>query len=308
MVYKKNNSISKKMLAAAKKARHFLPRESVEAIAAFVTGKINADGGFRGRSTESDLYYTLFGMECLQVLGRPLPNEQLAEYLRQFKDGEGLDFVHLTCLARSLAKLHKKFKDEKAGRTILKQLEQYRSDSGGYRLTKEAQHESIYAAFLALLVYEDMCVRLPNPDNLLQSIKELKTPDGVYADQLSVLTGTTTVTAAAAVILSYLKEPVDNSLINWLLSRHSKYGGFKATINAPLPDLLSTASALFALNIIENVVDKIIEPTLTFIEDMWNDNGGFCGNILDETSDCEYTFYGLLSLGILEGDTKVAKQ
>jgi hypothetical protein len=88
----------------------------------------------------------------------------------------------------------------------------------------------------------------------------------------------------------------------WLALRRSKYGGFLATPNAPIPDLLSTATALFALQTLRYPLEKIKESCLTFIEEMWDDCGGFYGHIFDNTPDCEYTFYGLLSLGILMGD------
>jgi len=32
---------------------------------------------------------------------------------------------------------------------------------------------------------------------------------------------------------------------------------------------------------------------------LWTNRGGFYGNWLDDTLDCEYTYYGLLALGHL---------
>jgi hypothetical protein len=138
---------------------------------------------------------------------------------------------------------------------------------------------------------------------LIRCFDSLKTKDGAYADQPGLSFGTTTVTAAAVVLLSYLGEKVDPSVGKWLVLRHSKHGGFLATPNAPIPDLLSTATALFALQTLRYPLEEIKEPCMTFIEKMWADCGGFHGHIFDTTPDCEYTFYGLLSLGILMGDT-----
>lgn len=188
------------------------------------------------------------------------------------------------------------------GKEILQKLEQYRSGGCGFRMTPDAKHDSIYATFLAFLAYEDTGKVIRDPQSLTCCFDKLKTKDGAYADQPGLSFGTTTVTAAAAVLLSYLGEKVDPSVGKWLLSRRSKYGGFLATPNASTPDLLSTATALFALQTLQYPLEKIKESCLAFIEEMWADCGGFYGHIFDNTPDCEYTFYGLLSLGILTGD------
>ena len=75
-------------------------------------------------------------------------------------------------------------------------------------------------------------------------------------------------------------------------------GGFAALVNAPEPDLLSTAVALFALQF-TNCDLRLIRPDcLEYISGLF-DGGGFraCGQ--DEVVDVEYTFYGVLGLGAL---------
>jgi hypothetical protein len=269
-----------------------------------VIDQVTIEGGFRGRNKSSDIYYTYFGMECILALGNDLPFEKIERYLNRFKDGDGLDFIHLTCLARCLAKLPDSKKHFSTTHAILQKLELYRSSNGGYRLKLDATHDSIYASFLAYLAYEDAGVEIRNPGGLIHCIKHLETRDGAFADQPGIATGTTTVTAAAAVLLNYLGEKVAPSVGNWLLSRHTRFGGFLATPNAPVPDLLSTATALFALKTIKYPIVDINESILKFIEEMWEDCGGFRGHIFDKTPDCEYTFYGLLSLGLLRWDKK----
>ena len=290
------------MSETAGRSSQLMEPESVDQIASFVKDQMVEDGGFRGRTESSDLYYTLFGIECLQALGHNLPFHKLAKYLAGFKEGNGLDFVHLTCLARSLAKLKNPTKQTTPVKAIFQRVERYRSGGYGFRMTPDAKHDSIYATFLAFLAYEDTGKVIRDPAALTCCFDKLKTKDGAYADQPGLSTGTTTVTAAAAVLLSYLGETVDPSVGNWLVSRRSKHGGFLATPNASIPDLLSTATALFALQTHQYPLDEIKESCLTFIEEMWDDCGGFYGHIFDNTPDCEYTFYGLLSLGILTGD------
>ena len=88
-------------------------------------------------------------------------------------------------------------------------------------------------------------------------------------------------------------EARDTTLISWLKARQDQTGGFYASEVAPVPDLLSTAVALFTLRLIG------IRPQSAsrFIEAHWIDMGSFSPTVLDEYSDVEYLFYGLLALG-----------
>ena len=84
-----------------------------------------------------------------------------------------------------------------------------------------------------------------------------------------------------------------------MFSRHADDGGFFAVPMAPLPDLLSTATALHALSGLHADLGKIREPCLDFIDTLWTSKGGFHGTWTDDVLDVEYTFYGLLALGHL---------
>ena len=86
---------------------------------------------------------------------------------------------------------------------------------------------------------------------------------------------------------------LDSNLLSWLQTRQDETGGFHATDEAPIPDLLSTAVALFTLRL----VGAEAHDATNFIHAHWLDNGGFAPTILDDYSDVEYVFYGLLALG-----------
>jgi len=86
---------------------------------------------------------------------------------------------------------------------------------------------------------------------------------------------------------------LDSNLLSWLQARQDETGGFHATDEAPIPDLLSTAVALFTLRL----VGAEAQDATNFIHAHWLDNGGFAPTILDDYSDVEYVFYGLLALG-----------
>ena len=89
--------------------------------------------------------------------------------------------------------------------------------------------------------------------------------------------------------------PSDETYVKWLQQRQDDSGGFYANELAPIPDLLSTAVALFTLRLIG--ADSG-DATL-FIQAHWQDNGSFSPTLLDDYSDVEYVFYGLLALGSL---------
>ena len=85
----------------------------------------------------------------------------------------------------------------------------------------------------------------------------------------------------------------DATDVEWLQKRQDETGGFYASEQAPIPDLLSTAVALFTLRLLEiNVKDAT-----PFIQAHGLDNGGFAPTLYDDFSDVEYVFYGLLALG-----------
>jgi len=76
--------------------------------------------------------------------------------------------------------------------------------------------------------------------------------------------------------------------------------GFLAVPGAPLPDLLSTATALHALACLERRIPSTVhERCLDFIDTLWSADGGFHGHWADDHLDAEYTYYGLLALGHL---------
>lgn len=85
----------------------------------------------------------------------------------------------------------------------------------------------------------------------------------------------------------------------WLLSRCRPEGGFFALPEAPMPDLLSTATALHALAGMQVPLENLKEPCLDFIDTLWTNRGGFYGHCADDVVDCEYTYYALLALGHL---------
>src|SRR5882757_4480822 len=113
------------MLQVARLAPNVLG-DATENVAAFLRTQLNPDGGFKDRAGNSDLYYTVFGIEALFALRADLPLELLRSYLRSFAAGDSLDFVHLACLARCWAMLPAEALDDSVRAAILTRLESFR--------------------------------------------------------------------------------------------------------------------------------------------------------------------------------------
>ena len=90
------------MISAASRAGLLLG-DSAALVAGFIGRQLSEDGGFKGRTEKSDLYYTVFGIESLRALDVETDWGAIAAYLDKFGAGEALDFVHLACLARCWA-------------------------------------------------------------------------------------------------------------------------------------------------------------------------------------------------------------
>jgi len=280
-------TITEDMIATARQCRGVLDDEAVQVITDYIYSQWDDAGGFYGRDDRPDLYYTLFAAECLEILQQPLPRG-FSSYLARFGQGETLDLIHLSCLGRCLALNDAEAQDSHLTEAIMHRL----------LVLARAEGLSVYGAFVTRLALEDMGLSEQNSNGWDAAFTALKTEDGGYAEQNLGNQGTTPVTAAAAVLQSTGSE-IDDTLVPWLKSRHGWMGGFHATPQAPVPDLLSTATALFALKRLGIDLTPFREDGLAFVESLWTESGGFSGHLIDPLPDCEYTFYGLLALGTL---------
>jgi len=272
--------------------------ESRHLVAGFLRQSLNADGGFLDRDGQSDLYYTVFGLEALLALREPAPGIT-ASYLHQFGDGASLDFVHLACLARALGSASPAGLNPDTCARILRRLESFRSADGGFAVTQRAPAGSAYACFLAMVAFQDLGAAVPDRDGMLGCLEGVRAADGGYANGPGAEAGSTPATAAAVMVMRQLDVAPDAAVSRWLLERCHSSGGFFAAPRTPLPDLLSTATALHALAALHADIDPLRERCLDFVDTLWTSTGGFYGSWADDTLDCEYTYYGLLALGHL---------
>jgi hypothetical protein len=264
------------MLQVARLAPNLL-EQAADRVADFFRSQFNEDGGARDRAGKSDLYYTVFTLEGLIALRQDPPADRVRPFLESFGDGEGLDFVHQTCLARCWAALGKQAMPAQFVQGLAR------------RLTSDGR-DSVYHQFLRFGASEDLGIPLPS-ETASRTVLQGQSPDGSFG-------GTTPTTAGAVTLIHHLGGTVPPNAVDWLLSRARPDGGFLAAPEAPVPDLLSTATALHALAAAHASIGALREPMLDFVDSLWTGRA-FCGSWADDVPDSEYTYYGLLSLGHL---------
>jgi hypothetical protein len=292
-------SIRGDMQDAARKATARLGPDAAARIAGFLRGAASSDGGFVDRAGRSDLYYTAFAVDALLALGAGPDWEALVSYLGRFGGGEELDLVHLASLVRAWSAFPPGRLDSGTRLGLLRRLETFRAADGGYAAASGAALGDVYGAFVALGCCQDLGATLRDRDRLLRALPGLAAADGGFGNEPGMKEGITPVTAAAAVILRELGAPVTPSLGAWLLARHVSGGGFVATPSVPVPDLLSAATALFALVRLGISLDPIRNTCRGWLDTLWDPRGAFRGGPGDAALDCEHTYYGLLAHGLL---------
>ena len=271
--------------------------ESKDLVGGFLLNAQRPDGSFQDRAGNADLYYTVFGLEGLLALSSALP-VRTVEYLQQFGNGDALDFIHLSCLVRAWQTVSASAMPYSVRDTVFRRLEEHRSGDGGYALTSGSDAGSAYACFIALGLLEDLGGNV-DADGLRRCLEGMRAADGGYANYPEAPESSTPSTAAAVMIRHQLGDTQDSRVGDWLLAQCHAEGGFFAVPGAPMPDLLSTATALHALVALQRDIEPLREPCLDFVDTLWTNTCGFYGNWADDVIDCEYTYYGLLALGHL---------
>lgn len=254
--------LADRLIQSSACSRHFLEEQSIDKMAAFVRARQNPDGGYRGRDGQSDLYYTVFAVVCLKTLGYQIPVLKIWKYARSFGVGRNLDLVHLVCLIR-IRTAFPMFGVTR--RRLFKVLQQHQADSA-------------YGLFLKLFA-EDF------KDVISQTAAPLETKPSDPTPNL----------AAALIVGAANADQLEKAL----LARAVETGGFAPSDRIAVPDLLSTATAVFALVSRGVNMDDLQKPCIKYAESLWRESGGFAGHAADEFEDVEYTFYALLTIGSL---------
>jgi len=274
---------------------------SADLIESFVRARLDACGGFVDRTAKPDLYYTVFGIDCLLALGAGVPVDRITRYLGTFDTGQTLNLLHLTCLARCFAALPGVAVPDGLRQRVAEALQRHRKEDGGYDTELESSHGSAYGCFVAVAALQDIDAPLPEADAIDHCLNGLATADGGYANDPDIPLGSVPATSAAVTLRRALGLTVSPRSVRFLTNCFHAQGGMIALPAAPLPDLLSTAVGLHALRAADANVSELRERCLDFLDSLWTARGSFYPTWAEEDHalDVEYTFYALLALGHL---------
>lgn len=264
-----------------------LSLEARQRIVAFMRSQRTPCGSYVNKQGEEDLYYTAFGWLLESVLGESGDERAMEEYLSAI-DERGLDLVHYAAYMRCRLL-------QKAAQGRLSLLWQSLRTMpirplASFPTLPNGDPHSPYTQFVWLSLVEDT-----RNDYHPASLADYRTADGGYANVKGGNSAATNATAAALMVVGQ-SEGYRRQDAEALAAMQMSNGGFKATELSPVPDLLSTATALFTFACYD------LRPrydAADFVEAHWLESGGFAATLLDDKSDVEYLFYGLLALGTL---------
>ena len=287
-------TISFRLIRRLEAGKKRLSPEAQHLMRDFIVSQSLADSSFKNRRGESDLYYTAFGWLLSYLWKLPLNKQQQATYLAQ-RQSDHLDLVHYVAYRRC---------------QLLQRLSHFGQIPLFFEMHRRQPMPSLasfaslplddpwspYTRFLWLSLQEDCAQPLPDSQVELASLAHYQTAEGGYANVAGWATASTNATTAALTVIGQLTHSLPNVALTYLRNSQQPTGGFSATAVSPMPDLLSTATALFTL---KNYGVTPCYPASDFVEAHWLPNGGFAPTLLEEESDVEYLFYGLLALGSL---------
>lgn len=268
--------VYKQFISCIEKGFLLLDEISRAEVVEFVKNQQHKNGAFTDRAGKPDLYYTLFGVWLSKALKLKSEQKNLKEFISNNQPNE------------------KKVADK-------------------------------FSLLLIRLSLEENNLRKPTVSNLLKWIfgegKNLNTAYRFFLFMLSfdALYGQNQIVYfTVKVFLSLYKPPKDlpcsffaalllakfltgKKVIkrtDVLLSYFEKGKGFKVFHEQENADLLSTGVALFALKKVGADLRLVAPDCLALVEQNYN-NGAFLSGDGDSSRDLEYTFYSLLTLGIL---------
>jgi hypothetical protein len=276
------------MIALLRNALNLLDEQGREEVLRFLISQQNPDGGFRDRGGWSDLYYSLFG--GLMLKGSPLnpPKgdledgsealHQLWHFIVRQSSSKTPGFIEKCCLVLLQKEL-------KIGRNS-----QIRAlISLGKSFWKERRSINLsYRGFVLFLTLDAIL-----PFRSILKIGAKRVLAWTTVDQHSPCSE-----VAAKVFLQKMTNQEGSEDQEFLKSFTCEAGGFKAFAHLDHADMLSTAVALFALHNAGCDLRLLKPACLDFIGQNFAD-GAFLSGDGDPTADVEYTFYGLLALGVL---------
>jgi len=246
---------------------------------------------------QEDLYYTFFGLLLAAVTGANIRRKDCAAKLRSV-DLATLDLVHAGAWLRAM-KILRWLAVPRLLRMMIPASQLNMVDAFHAKklqtLPQLPQHaypqqdaDSPYSRFLLGTLCTDFGQAMPEYD-----LDAYRLPNGLYANLKQHADYGVNATAAALFLLP--KESCD-ATADALLALQEADGSFKAVASAPEGDVMSTATAAFALHRCGKSLRISVKP---FLRECFRDNGFFAATPLDPDGDLEYAAYGLLMMGLL---------
>jgi geranylgeranyl transferase type-2 subunit beta len=288
----------------------------------FILTQQNPDGGFGGRGLpveyanaepegrESDLYYTAFAIRALSALKLFTPDDahRVAQFLNVSKTHQStvidvVSWLYSALMVQATAGIDLLAESDATWpEQLAKLLEGFRSKDGGYAKTHEGALGSTYHSFLVALCYELIGQKLPEPQSLVSFIRTRQRDDGGFVEIAPMKRSGTNPTAAAVGVLmlhSAVGPNLRADVLAYLADVRSGEGGFQANTRIPFADSLSTFTGY--LTCLDLEAPEVIDPDRLqqFILSLEHPQGGFRAAAWDQSTDVEYTFYALGTLGLV---------
>jgi prenyltransferase beta subunit len=297
----RNRSFYSQMISFLKIGLAQLDLQTRDEVFRFLVRQQNTDGGFCDRSGRSDLYYSLFGMMIMEA-----GEMQKTEGERQEAGGQSPGLVEGNFEPGSIEKL-KRFVVKMASKNVPGFIEQcclalLQKESGIncfsririlIKLSRSFWKErySINLSYRSFVSFLTLDAVLPFQKMLMLLFRKLLL-------RLEADTQSSCPEVAAKVFLGKMRNQNGKADLELLQSFSCDTGGFRAFQHSEKADMLSTAVALYALDFAGCDLRLLKSGCLGFIRHNFAD-GAFLSGDGDLTTDLEYTFYGLLALGVL---------
>ena len=267
---------------------------------------LDSNGGFRGRKVsgqqgKGDLYYSAFALRGLFLLGMLDDAKlllQMTDFLEEQQcrtDLSPADLISWTFCASLVHSVQGKEWLPEQIVSLLNRWERFRCFDGCFAASKNSAFSSTYTTFLTAIFYElfgesERSLTIP-----VEPILARQRSDGGFVELHPLQYGGTNPTAAAVGLLTILEIPLPEKqkAVDFLCRCQQPDGGFQAHARIPIPDLLSSFSAVMALHDLDAAGHVNRLALRDFVMNLRAPDGGYFGMAPDQQSDVEYTFYGM---------------
>jgi geranylgeranyl transferase type-2 subunit beta len=268
---------------------------------AYFLAALDSNGGFRGRKGNGDLYYSAFALRGLFLLGM-LDDDTLLPHIADFldeqqrrKDLVPADLLSWTFCATLVQTVCGTELPPAQIASLLDRWEHFRCSDGCFAASEKSVVSSTYTTFLTAIFYELLGESERSQKIPIERILERQRSDGGFVELPPLQHSGVNPTAAAVGLLTLLEHPLPEKekTVEFLCQCQQPSGGFQAHSRIPIPDLLSSFSALMALHDLDAIHRVNRSALRSFVTRLRSPDGGFFGMPLDQQSDVEYTFYGM---------------